>query len=197
MARMEGAERPAEADLRTVVLVEGISDQVAIEALAPRLGRDLDAEGVLVVAMGGATSVGRFLELFGPAGLGLRLAGLCDAAEEGFLRRALERAGLGAELTRAGMEALGFFVCVRDLEEELIRAVGVEAVERVLEAHGDLRAFRTLQRQPAQRDRDVDRQLRRFMGSMSGRKARYARGLVEELDLARLPEPLRKLLAHI
>ncbi|HEX4215411.1 MAG TPA: TOPRIM nucleotidyl transferase/hydrolase domain-containing protein [Candidatus Dormibacteraeota bacterium] len=192
-----GQERSAEADPRTVVLVEGVSDQVAIETLAPRLGRDLDAEGVLVVAMGGATSIGRFLDLFGPGGLDLRLAGLCDAGEEGFLRRALERAGLGGGLTRAGMAALGFFVCDRDLEDELIRAVGAEAVERVLEAEGDLRAFRTLQHQPAQRGRAVERQLHRFMGSISGRKARYARGLVEELDLARIPEPLSKLLAHL
>ena len=32
----------------SVVLVEGISDQVAVEALAVRLGRDLKAEGVAV-----------------------------------------------------------------------------------------------------------------------------------------------------
>lgn len=188
---MEGA------GLRTVVLVEGISDQVAIEALALRLGRDLAAEGVMVVAMGGATSIRRFLDLFGPSGLGLRLAGLCDAGEEGFLRRALERAGMGTRLTREGMEEIGFFVCDRDLEEELIRAVGVEGVELVLEAEGDLRSFRTLQRQPAQRGWEVERQLRRFMGSVGGRKERYAEGLVQALDLARVPRPLGGLIAYL
>jgi hypothetical protein len=55
------------------------------------------------------------------------LAGLCDAAEEGYFRRALARAGVGSPLSRADMEALGFYVCGADLEEELIRALGVLA----------------------------------------------------------------------
>ena len=91
---------------RTVVLVEGISDQVALEALAARRGRNLRAEGISVVAMGGAQGIGHFLDLFGPQGLDVRLAGLCDAGEEGDFRRALERAGLGSHLTRTDMESL-------------------------------------------------------------------------------------------
>ena len=89
---------------RAVVLVEGISDQRALEALAERRGRNLDAEGISVVPIGGAQAIGRFLNRFGPQGLDLRLAGLCDAAEEGDFRRGLERAGLGSDLTRAEME---------------------------------------------------------------------------------------------
>jgi hypothetical protein len=95
-------------DMRTVVLVEGISDQCAVEALAARGGRDLHAEGIFVVPMGGATNIGRFLDRFGPSGLNVGLAGLCDAGEEGGFRRGLERAGLGSNLSRAGMESLGF-----------------------------------------------------------------------------------------
>jgi hypothetical protein len=67
----------------TVVLVEGISDQFALEALAQRRGRDLGAEGISIVPMGGATNVRGFLKLLGPQGYDLRLAGLCDAGEEG------------------------------------------------------------------------------------------------------------------
>ena len=89
------------------------------------------------------------------------------------------------DLTRAEMERLGFFVCVADLEEELIRALGVTAVEDVVDAQGDLGAFRSLQRQPPWRDRPPEEQLRRFFGSGSGRKIRYARLLVEALDLSR------------
>src|SRR5580692_10982044 len=103
---------------RTVILVEGRSDQAALEALAERRGRPLGPRGVSVVPMGGATNIGHFLDLLGPRGLGVRLAGLCDAAEEGYFRRALERAGLGSGLSRAGLEALGFYVCVADLEDE-------------------------------------------------------------------------------
>lgn len=174
--------------LRMIVLVEGRSDRAALEQLAARRGRDLDAEGVCVVPLGGATSIGRFLELVGPGGLGVTVAGLCDIGEQGFFRRALERAGLGPD---------GFFVCDADLEYELIRAVGVDGVERVIEDEGDLNALRTFQRQPAQRTRTIEHQLHRFMGTLSGRKARYARALVDALDLDRVPKPLDDLLAHV
>jgi hypothetical protein len=180
-----------------VVLVEGRSDQAAVEAIARRRGRDLAAEGVSVVAMGGARSIGGFLERFGPRGLDVRLAGLCDAGEEGDVRRAIERAGLGSNLGRAGMETLGFYVCVVDLEDELIRCLGTGAVERVVEAQGELGAFRTLQRQPAQQGRSASEQLRRFMGTRSGRKLRYARLLVDALDLAEVPRPLDRVLTHV
>ena len=184
-------------DPRAVVLVEGTSDQVALETLARRRSRDLAAEGVAVIPMGGAQAIGRFLEQFGPRGLDVRLAGLCDAAEEDEYRRGLERAGLGSDLTRAGMERLGFYVCVADLEDELIRALGAAAVERVVEAQGDLRSFRTLQKQPAWHGRPTHEQLRRFMGSGGRRKIRYPRLLVEALDLARVPRPLELVLAHV
>ena len=168
---------------KAVVLVEGLSDQAALEALARQQGRDLDAEGVSIVSIGGAQAIGKFLDRFGPKGLDLRLAGLYDAGEERDFRRGLERAGLGDDLTRAEMERLGFYVCVADLEDELIRALGVTAVEDVVDAQGDLGAFRSLQRQPPWRDRPPEEQLRRFFGSGSGRKIRYARLLVEALEL--------------
>ena len=182
---------------RGVVLVEGVSDRVALETLAARRGRDLEAEGVSVVSIGGAQAIGRVLRELGPEGAGVRLAGLCDAGEEGEFRRGLERAGLGAQLTRAGMERLGFYVCDADLEQELIRALGAPAVERVVDEQGELRSFRTLQKQPAWQGRTLDEQLRRFMGSGGRRKIRYARLLVEALDLARMPRPLDRVLTHV
>ena len=182
---------------RVVVLVEGVSDQVAVEALAERHERNLDAEGITIVPIGGAQAIGRFLDHFGPHGLDVRLAGLCDAAEEGDFRRGLERAGLGADLIRSDLERLGFYVCDEDLEDELIRALGPAAVERVVEAHGDLGAFRTLQKQPAWQDRALHEQLRRFMGSGGSRKIRYARYLVDALDLTGVPRPLDQLLGHV
>jgi hypothetical protein len=145
--------------------------------------------------MGGAQAIGRFLDVFVPQGL--RLAGLCDAAEEGEFMRGLERAGLGSNLTRGGMEEIGFFVCVEDLEDELIRAHGAAAVEEVIEAEGDLGSFRTLQKQPAWQGRPVEEQLRRFMGSGGSRKIRYARRLVDALDPAKIPRPLDAVLAHV
>jgi hypothetical protein len=179
--------------LRAVVLVEGISDQIALEALAERRGRDLGAGGISVVPIGGAQAIGRFLNRFRD----VRLAGLCDAAEEGEFRRGLEQAGLGSDLDRAALERLGFYVCDRDLEDELIRALGVASVEAVVDAQGDLGSFRTLQKQPEWRGRPVEEQLRRFMGSGGSRKIRYARLLVDALDLDRVPRPLDLVLAHV
>ena len=188
---------PAVGDCHTVVLVEGLSDKAALEALARRHGRDLGADGVAVVAMGGAQAIGRFLELFGPRGRNLGLAGLCDAPEEADFKRGLERAGLGTSLTREGLEALGFFVCVEDLEDELIRALGPEAVEEVVAAEGELHRFRTFQNQPAWRGRPVEDQLRRFMKTYSGRAIRVAARLTEALDPAHVPRPLAGVLAYV
>src|SRR4029453_11804938 len=180
-----------------MVLVEGISDQVALETVAERRGRDLAAEGVGVVPMGGARSIGRYLERYGPGGLGLELAGLCDAGEGGEGRRGRGRAGLRVGHGRAGLEAVGFYVCVADLEDELIRCLGAAAVEAIIAAQGELRSFRTLQRQPAQRDRSLERQLHRFLGSGGGRKLRYARLRADALDPLALPRPLDRVLARL
>jgi hypothetical protein len=181
----------------TVVLVEGFSDLCALEALAARGGRDLYRERVSIVPMGGATNIGHFLDAFGPRGLGARLAGLCDAAAEPDFRRGLQRAGLGARLAHGGLEGLGFFVCVADLEDELIRSLGVASVEQVIEGQGELESLRTLQRQPAHRGEPAVAQLRRFMGTRSGRKRRYARLLAGAVEPARVPRPLERLLAHV
>jgi hypothetical protein len=184
-------------DGRTVVLVEGISDQLAVEALAQRRGRNLDVEGISVVPIGGSKSIASFLDRFGPDGLDVRLAGLCDLAEEGDFKRGLERAGFGSNLTRADMERLGFYVCVADLEDELIRALGAPAVEKVIEARGELASFRKLQRQPEWQGRTHEEQLRRFFGTRGGRKIQSAPLLVGALDLARVPRPLDRLLGFV
>jgi Overcoming lysogenization defect protein-like, TOPRIM domain len=170
-----------------VVLVEGMSDQAAVRTLAERSGRDLHAEGVFVVPMGGATNVGHFVDLFGPGGFGVRLVGLCDLGEERDFRR-----GLGG----AGTEAR-YFVCVADLEDELIRALGTGRVEDLIEAEGESGPFLTFTRQPAHRDTPRDQQLRRFMGTRSGRKIRYGHLLAAALDLTLIPGPLAGLLSAV
>ncbi|MEV4921266.1 TOPRIM nucleotidyl transferase/hydrolase domain-containing protein [Streptomyces roseoverticillatus] len=171
--------------VRTAVLLEGPSDLAAVEALAARRGRDLATEGVCVVPMGGAMSIGRYAGLLGPPGLGLRLAGLCDVGERRFYDRGLKRA-------RAPHR--DFFVCVRDLEDELIRALGTARVEEIVQAEGDLRAWQTLLHQPAHHGRPRQEQLRRFLGTKKGRKIRYGRLLVEALGPEQVPPPLDNLL---
>jgi hypothetical protein len=184
------------ANASAVLLVEGMSDKAALEALARRRGQVVGAAGTAIVAMGGATNIGRYLRLLGPRGLDVRLGGLCDAGEEDHFRRAMGREGLGTGLTRHQMEARGFYICAADLEDELIRALGPAGVERVIEAQGEIRSLRIFQRQPAQLGRPVERQLHRFMGTRSGRKSLYARLLVESVDLGRVPRPLDRALAR-
>jgi hypothetical protein len=182
-------ELAARLPVRTAVLLEGPSDVAAVSALAAGRGRNLAAEGVCVLPMGGAMSVGRFAHLLGPPGLGLRLTGLCDEGERRYYDRGLERAGAAQQG--------GFFVCAADLEDELIRALGVTRVEELVRAEGDLRALQTFLRQPAQRGRTAQQQLRRFLGTKKGRKIRYGRVLVEALDPDRIPAPLDGLLTSL
>jgi OLD-like protein len=158
----------------TVVFVEGASDRVALLKLAERRGRDLGAEDVEVVAIGGAHALPRFLASAPPA----KLVGLCDAGEV-------------AEFTRSLKDV---YVCDPDLEDELIRAVGAGRLQEIIEAQGELHSFRTLQKQPFQRTRTIEQQLRVFLGN---RKIRYAELLVGELDLASVPRPLDEVLEAV
>lgn len=181
-----------------VVLVEGVSDQIAVETLAGRRGRDLEAECVVILPIGGAHAITRYLTRFGPLGAGARLAGLCDLREEEIFRRGLAAAQVGSPRSRAEMEHLRFYVCVNDLEDELIHAVGAAGVEALFDSQGDLGSFRTLQSQPAWRGQRPAVQMRRFLGSGARRKQRYARLLVEAaVGLGRVPRPLGALLTAV
>jgi hypothetical protein len=180
---------------RSVILVEGTSDRSALSTLAERRDRNLRSEGVAILPIGGATNAGHFLRSLTPRGF--QIAGLCDVGEERSFRKGLEGAGIGSNLTREGMESLGFFVCIQDLEDELIRALGTEHVERVIDDLGDGESFRRFRAQPTQRMRTPEEQLRRFMGTRSGRKARYGNALVDAMDLGSVPRPLEMVLGQV
>jgi hypothetical protein len=171
---------------RVVVLVEGESDRAAVDALAGRRGLDLHSAGVAVMSMGGITNVGRYLR-----DVDRPVVGLYDAGEEAYVRRALAADGHDGSL-----EDAGFYMCVADLEDELIRAVGPEGVERIVAAQGELQSLRTLQKQAPHRGRSLDAQLHRFIGAGAGRKLRYARLMAEALDPGRVPVPLDRALRH-
>jgi len=179
-----------------VILVEGWSDQSALLTLAMRRGHDLISQRTLVVPTGGVTNMGQFAAALGPQGVGLHLAGLYDAPEQRQLRTALGRAGVAVGDSKDRLEALGFFACDGDLEDELIRALGVPAVERLLDRQGELESFRTFQSQPAQRGLSTEARLRRFMGTRSGRKIRYGTLLVGSLTLDRVPLSLDRVLVY-
>ena len=175
--------------MRTIVIVEGASDKAAVETLARCLGRDLLADSVVVEAIGGAHALRGYLRRL-DHGAAPRLAGLVDLAEAPSFARALET-------DAATLEERGFFVCSSDLEDELIRALGADAVEGVIHEMGELTSFRSFQKQPFHRGEPLVAQLHRFLGTHAGRKALYAEALVEAGAPERVPPPLVKLLDHL
>ena len=183
--------------MRTIIVVEGVTDQLALTLAARRSGRDLDAEGASVVAIHGAHALGRFLRQLAAEGPGPKLAGLYDEGEEAVIRGALERAGYGADLHGVRLEAIGFFACVADLEEELIRAAGESHLSTLIDLEGDSQPWHTFQHQHAWRGRPVDQQFRRFIRSVSERNSRYIRAIIETIDPSGLPRPLRLLLNFV
>lgn len=180
---------------RVVVLVEGQSDRAALLTLAGRLGRDLIVEGVDIVAMNGVTNIRTFATRYGPHGLGVRLTGLYDAPEEPFVRHGLAAAGLPEAQDSEALERLGFFACTTDLEDELIRALGLDAVEAVIAEAGETRSLGLLAQMPAQQGWTRHELVRRFLTARSGRKARYAVLLLDALPLDEIPRPLTAVLA--
>jgi hypothetical protein len=169
----------------TVVLVEGASDARAVEVLARLRGRDLASQGVRIEPMGGITNLGRWLADLDHTGELLLL--LHDAGETAYVERAVER---------AGMPAVTRYVCDADLEDELIKALGVDAVLDVVTAAGELPHWQTLTNQPFHRQRPAYAVLRRFLGTTGGRKLRYAGLLVEAaVELDCVPRPLDELLS--
>jgi len=182
--------------IRALVLVEGDSDAAAVRALADRLGVDLDLHRVEVCSAGGVTNFSRVLADFVRTHPGEDFFGMYDVADERHVRRALAHAAVPVAADES-LESFGFFACVADLEDELIRALGVAAVERVLDAQAELASFRRFQAMPQHRGEATHQQLRRFLGTKATRKIRSARRLVEALDLARLPRPLAQLAARL
>lgn len=164
-----------------VVLVEGESDVAALAALAPAYD---GLDRVEVRAMGGVTNAARHVDRVRADRPGVVLLGLCDAGERRFLDR----------LTPP-LDAV--FVCDRDLEEELIRALGAARVLEVLAELEELGRFRTFRGQPEWRDRPVEEQLRRFAGTRSGRKAVLAAAMAGCLTRETMPPPLARLLAEV
>ncbi|CAH0341377.1 TOPRIM nucleotidyl transferase/hydrolase domain-containing protein [Rhizobium sp. CECT 9324] len=186
----------AAAGARSVILVEGISDQIALETTALRLGLDLVSRRIVVVPVGGIASMSRYLSHFLASEAKPLISGLFDGAEAPLLLRAVQRADQAQWSNATDLRQLGFFLCDRDLEDELLRAVSRQAVEAILNEQGDQRAFQTLQRQDAWRDSPFHDQLRRFLAAGAGRKLRYARHLALAITADHTPAPLFNVLSR-
>ena len=151
-----------------VVLVEGVTDRSALEAVARKLGLDLG--GTEIVPIGGAQAIRRVAAQYEAE----RVVGLCDVGEERWFRRVLGDAT---------------YVCDKDLEDELIRGLGVDRVQEVVAAQGELETFRSFQQQLYWRGRPAEQQLRRWLQN-GGRHHRYPPLLVEAMEPSEIPAPL-------
>lgn len=180
---------------RKAILVEGLSDKYAIQALAVRKGKSLDAAGVSIVDMSGAGGIRPFLGLLGPNGLGVEVMGLCDKSDEVKWSKALGENGFAKGLDRAGMAKLKFFVCDEDLEAVLITAITAAEVLKVVQSQGDKTAFEVFAKQPAHAGHTLEKQLHDFIHG--GRNIVYASLLVDALDLAKVPASLEGIVNEV
>jgi len=181
---------------RTVILVEGVSDKLALEAAAELSGVSLDGKGVSIVSVDGGNTLRMYLRLFGGEGFGLDLVGMCDEDKEGVWQRDLSDAGYGDVPDRAAMEHLHFYVACQDLEDELVRALGDQETEECIREQGDSTKLSKFSGQPKQAGKSRHDQLRAFL-QVRDRKARYAPLLVDRLTEAALPDVLRKVLSNV
>ena len=184
--RATAAALQAAAAAQTVVLVEGISDQIAVDTMLARSGRDAAEEQIVVVPIGGAQAISEFVSRFATRAE-VDIVGLCDEAEAGFFADAFAAVG-GAD---------DYAVCAPDLEAELIACFEPAELEAIIEAHGELRSLRTLQKQAAWRGRPFDDQVHRWMRAKAVRSSRYAKILVEAARPEALPKPLVHLMTRI
>lgn len=178
---------------RSVILVEGASDKLALQALAEKMATNLDSKGVSIIELDGANTLGTFLKLVGKTGFDLPIQGLCDADKVSDWCDYLQDAGHGTPATRADLEALGFYVADRDLEDELIRSLGSARVKAAIKSEGDESAWITFQKQPTQKSLPESEQLRSFI-KKGNRKVQYAPVLVDLLQLHEVPNCLARII---
>jgi hypothetical protein len=190
---MDTADEPV-----TWVLVEGPSDVAALRVLRAARGIAPDDEPCVLVDMGGATNIRRELGRALARRPRPRVLGLCDEREAHYFVRALEahRGDLGTDVvpTLENLSDLGFFVCRRDLEDELMRALGTHGTRAVIDDLGLGPAFEAFTRQLAWQGRPLLDQLRRFGTTTSGRKELLAGALAAAVELDATPPPLAALL---
>lgn len=179
-----------------LVLLEGPSDVAAVTAfLGGRAGR-LGHPAYEVVGLDGITNVWTHLRDASARRPAPQVLGLCDVGEARVVVRALQRVGRPVAEPE-GLGAEGFFVCDRDLEDELIRALGPDRCLRVLHEQGLMSRFEAFSRQQAWAGRPLTDRLHRFCGIASGRKILLAGAMAMALGLEHAPPPLAALLERL
>jgi hypothetical protein len=177
---------------RKVVLVEGPSDRLAFFEVCATLGIDLDARGIVLLALDGARWITIATQVYGPPGLAVQMLGLVDADHEPTWIRALTDVGLTAA-SRQDLEGHGFFVCDPDLEPVLVDELSVITVENVIDADGATGQLQRLSQQPSYANLSRRDQL---IGFVKKDKTRWAPLLAAELP-ATAQTPLHDLAGRL
>lgn len=181
----------------TLVLLEGPSDVAAVTGLlahrAGEVGSGPGAPAYSLVDLGGVTNVGAHLQRATALSPVPRLLGLCDRGESRVVVAALRRIGRDVSEPE-DLPGEGFFVCDRDLEEELIRALGPDGCLDLLEEVGLGARFAAFSRQRAWAGRPLSQRLHRFSGTTAGRKIMLAGAMAAALGPERAPGPLAALI---
>ncbi|USQ80801.1 hypothetical protein NF556_03845 [Ornithinimicrobium faecis] len=180
----------------TLVLLEGPSDVAAVTTLLAAQEGAGERSAYELVDLGGVTNVGAHLRRAAHADPSPRVVGLCDAGEARVVLRALQRVGRAIAAPQELSEE-AFFVCDRDLEDELIRALGPQRCLEVLEEQRLSGRFAAFSRQPAWAGRPLTARLHRFCGVASGRKILLAGAMAAALTPDQVPPPLAGLLESL
>lgn len=185
---------PATGATPVLVLLEGPSDVAAVSTLLAARADKGGRTAYELVDLGGVTNVGAHLRRVVEWDPVPPVIGLCDAGEARVVLRALQR--VGRTLTEPEELAdEGFFVCDRDLEDELIRALGAQRCLQVLDQEGLGARFAAFSRQPDWVDRPLMDRLHRFCGIASGRKILLAGAMAGALRPREVPAPLADLIS--
>lgn len=185
---------PSPSATPTVVLLEGPSDVAALEQVLATQHPPVPETTYRLVDMGGVTNTGAHLQAARDAGD--RVVGLVDAGEAWVVVKSLQRLGTSINEVEE-LPAHGFFVCDRDLEDELIRALGVPGCLELLHELGMAHAFEAFSAQLHWAEAPVEDRLRRFCGVASGRKIRLAGAMAGALPAQDLPAPIAALIARL
>jgi putative ATP-dependent endonuclease of OLD family len=110
---------------RQVVVVEGVSDRILVEAVARAIGMGLDRCGVVVFELDGADKFPNVYRLLGPDGFHIPVVGLVDDKEQGKWLGAFG----GKPKNVVGSQ---LWISTPDIEDEYCRGIGSAKVAKIL-----------------------------------------------------------------
>jgi len=180
---------------RTVIVVEGPGDRMALNCFAETLDVDLDARGASIVEMDGADLFETLRTLLGPPGLGIRILGLCDQDREQSWSEVLLGAG-NYTGDRSTLEQHGVYVLDPDIEGVLVATLGDAETEQAITDAGMASKLQKFRNQPANAGMPAHDQLLAFVRHKR-QKTVLPPILASNLAAEAVPGPIARLLRSV